>query len=284
MTSPLLHERTEKQLREYLARPSHALLVTGASGLGKSLILEWVTSELLGKKIDTRNNAAIRYIEPDARQTIPIEVIQNLRQFTKIQTTGKGIDRVIIIRDAECMSHEAETALLKLLEEPPAGVVILLSAMSPTLLLETIRSRVTQIEIIPPRKAVLAEYFDLKLESPEFQKAYSISQGAVGIMQRILRDGGVYQPLETAKSFVGLSMYEKLTRVDMLSKDRGDTLHFLEALLTLYRILCHARAAKSDREGVRTFHQKVEAVQATIESIASNGSMKLQLDALILHL
>ena len=53
--------------------------------------------------------------------------------------------KVYIVENADCMNIAAQNAALKLLEEPPAGVVILLCAVNTRQLLPTVRSRCTQI-------------------------------------------------------------------------------------------------------------------------------------------
>ena len=53
--------------------------------------------------------------------------------------------KVYILENADCMNIAAQNAALKLLEEPPAGVVILLCAVNPRQLLPTVRSRCTEV-------------------------------------------------------------------------------------------------------------------------------------------
>lgn len=53
--------------------------------------------------------------------------------------------KVYIIKDAQFMNREAQNAALKLLEEPPAGVIFILCATSPMALLQTVRSRCVEI-------------------------------------------------------------------------------------------------------------------------------------------
>jgi len=53
--------------------------------------------------------------------------------------------KVFVIHEAECMNTQAQNALLKLLEEPPGGVVLILSTATPTMLLETVRSRCIEL-------------------------------------------------------------------------------------------------------------------------------------------
>ena len=73
--------------------------------------------------------------------------------------------KVYIIRDADAMNGAAQNALLKVLEEPPRFVSILLVAASPASLLETVRSRCVTLHVggedaVPPPEArAMAERF-----------------------------------------------------------------------------------------------------------------------------
>ena len=55
--------------------------------------------------------------------------------------------KVYIVEEAELMNLNAQNAALKLLEEPPAAVVLILCVPSPELLLETVRSRCALISL-----------------------------------------------------------------------------------------------------------------------------------------
>ena len=52
-----------------------------------------------------------------------------------------------IVEEADRMNLNAQNAALKLLEEPPAGVIILLCVENPSLMLETVRSRCSVIYV-----------------------------------------------------------------------------------------------------------------------------------------
>ncbi len=64
-----------------------------------------------------------------------------LAQIMANEANGKAF----IIHEAELMNVQAQNALLKLLEEPPAGVVLILSTSTPAMLLETVRSRCVEL-------------------------------------------------------------------------------------------------------------------------------------------
>ena len=55
--------------------------------------------------------------------------------------------KVYIIEDADRMNLNAQNAALKLLEEPPQGVIFLLCVENPGLMLETVRSRCAVINV-----------------------------------------------------------------------------------------------------------------------------------------
>lgn len=55
--------------------------------------------------------------------------------------------KVYIIEEADRMNLNAQNAALKLLEEPPAGVILLLCVENPGLMLETVRSRCAVISV-----------------------------------------------------------------------------------------------------------------------------------------
>lgn len=72
-----------------------------------------------------------------------------VRQLS-MQSYSGGM-RVLLLGDVDFATQHAANALLKFLEEPPAGVVMLVTTATPGRLLETIRSRV--IEVRFPRLA-----------------------------------------------------------------------------------------------------------------------------------
>lgn len=68
-------------------------------------------------------------------------------------TSSRGGAKVILIHPAEAMNLQAASALLKTLEEPPAGVRLLLASAAPARLLPTVRSRCQVLRLQPPDAA-----------------------------------------------------------------------------------------------------------------------------------
>lgn len=68
------------------------------------------------------------------------------------KTSARGRGKVLLIHPAEAMNLQAASALLKTLEEPPAGTRLALGVSDPALLLPTVRSRCQRVALpAPPR-------------------------------------------------------------------------------------------------------------------------------------
>ncbi len=66
-----------------------------------------------------------------------------IRQLS-LQSYSGGM-RVLLLGDLDFATHEAANAMLKLLEEPPSGLVMIVTTSTPGRLLETIRSRLIDV-------------------------------------------------------------------------------------------------------------------------------------------
>lgn len=87
-----------------------------------------------------------RLTDDKGKQKREISVDQIRRMIGDAYVLPNEADRkVYIIEEAETMNTAAQNAALKLLEEPPAGVIFLLCTSNPEQLLPTVRSRCAEI-------------------------------------------------------------------------------------------------------------------------------------------
>lgn len=93
------------------------------------------------------NHPDISVIQPEnGKKTISVATVRQIRADAYIKPHSAD-GRVFIIDGAHRMNVQSQNALLKVLEEPPVGVVFILTVTSRTELLETVRSRCTLITI-----------------------------------------------------------------------------------------------------------------------------------------
>ena len=93
--------------------------------------------------------------EPDKR-SITVGQARQLRADAQV-LPNEAERKVYILIHADTMNDQAQNPLLKTLEEPPSFAVFLLLAANEHLLLETVRSRCTQLPVPPPLETAEAE-------------------------------------------------------------------------------------------------------------------------------
>lgn len=152
----------------------HAWLLTGKSGLGKKSFALAAAHELVGGGPDPARHPGILVLtygprtkedEKKRDDGKPHELARSIRvgQIREIQrrlTTRPtlGERRAVIIDPADDLEPPAANALLKSLEEPPAGTYFLLVSHSPARLLPTIRSRCRTLRFAPLHDDEMARF------------------------------------------------------------------------------------------------------------------------------
>jgi DNA polymerase-3 subunit delta' len=104
---------------------------------------------------------------------------------------SRGRARVFIVRDAERMNEDAQNALLKTLEEPPALTRLILVTSSAGRLLPTIRSRCQRVtfDLLPAEFVQQRLIVELKLAPATARMLAGLSGGSVGWALRAQRIG-----------------------------------------------------------------------------------------------
>jgi len=147
------HENAAEALAARFAdgRLPHGLLLTAPEGWGLHILANWLALHLLGVEVDrSAENLAhpdLRWIKPEGA-VIPIDVVRALVTFS-VGTPQSASCKVAVIVDADCLNRSAANALLKTLEEPPAGTYLLLTSCHAGRLPPTIRSRCQVVQLRP---------------------------------------------------------------------------------------------------------------------------------------
>jgi DNA polymerase-3 subunit delta' len=280
----VLHPASEKQLAAAAKSPAHAILLAGPSGSGKALAVHSLGEMILRLPVGSLDKYAYARTISSENGSIGIERVREVEQFLGLKVpTQQAINRVVIIEDANTMTPEAQNALLKTLEEPPAGTVLLLTSTNEKALLPTIASRVQVLRLRRPEKAVLTKHFtEQGKNADQIERAYTISGGLPGLMTAVLADTEhpLLRATELARQLLSQSAYERLLVVDALSKDKEQT----ASLVYILEQMAHVSLQSATGPSASRWQSILAAAYGTSEAIESSAQLKLALTNLMLHL
>lgn len=128
-----------KSLLEYVSqrRVPHCILFSGPPGTGKTTLARILANKLhceLGD-LSELNAASTRGID---------EVRERIERRLRYSPLSGGDNRAWILDEAHKLTNDAQSSLLKTLEEPPSKVYFMLCTTHPAKLIPTIRDRCTQ--------------------------------------------------------------------------------------------------------------------------------------------
>lgn len=288
MANLVLHPKTRSQLERFIATPSHALLLTGATGMGKQTIAAFVVSELLATPTEKLpSHPYVAMVSPQDQSSVPIETIRGLQKFLQLKTTGStALRRAIIIERADVMTTEAQNAFLKLLEEPPADTVIILTAENKQSMLPTILSRLQHIQVYVPDAEELRRHFAAQADATAVEQARLLSRNLPGLMYSLLmgEDHPLKPAIQTAKELLVLSPFERLARVESLTKQKGQTAQLLDALLRIAQSAIDQATEKQDNAKITKWHNIRKELAAAQDALDRGANTKLVLTKMLLHI
>ncbi len=199
-----------------LRRIPHAILIDGDKGTGRHTLARYIAQAAVCGKDNapcgecrscrvakSGAHPDITFISPEeGKKFINVGQIRTLRAeaFVKPHMSKR---RVFVINTAETMNESAQNAFLKVLEEPPEGVIFILVSLSASELLETVVSRCTRLSLVPPDIDTAIRYIS---ENTDYGReliaaAAEETGGNIGAALGILSDGGG-EKSDTVEKFI----------------------------------------------------------------------------------
>lgn len=178
----------------------HSLLFSGTRGCGKTTTARIVAmvlncqkpkdGEPCGKCDSCKCALEGRHdeiIELDAASNNGVDDVRSLQETIRYTTRGH---RVVILDEVHMLSKPAFNALLKLLEEPPKGLTLILATTEPNKLLPTVVSRCQRYDFKDVDTSTLVDYYT-SICTKEGMDLSAAKQAAV-IANGSVRDGLSY--------------------------------------------------------------------------------------------
>ena len=183
----------------------------------------------------------LRMARAPGKMTLGVEAVRGLRE--SVRAVPNDLDlKIYIIEDADTMTVQAQNALLKILEEPPAHACFILTCENRTQMLETIRSRCVVLTMQPVDWADAAPLLRERLpgrSDEELHRALELFGGFLGQVIAGVGDGTFARALELtpqfAQALIAPDELTLLTLTGKLEKDKELTVGVLTGLRLVLR-------------------------------------------------
>lgn len=191
--------------------------------------------------------------------------------------------RAVLLYHVERMNEESANALLKVMEEPPEGVLFLLTADSLAGVLPTIRSRCISFAVAPVSPEDCARYCTAQGVGAKDAALYSaLFDGHIGTVLAAARDEArreqVDRALALAKAAAARDSYAAAVLLAAYEKDKAGA----SALLADFRAVAAAGLRDSPHSPVEgeTARKALGAADAAMQQIGAQVNPKIVLSVL----
>ena len=291
-------------------RLTHSILLVGEEGLGAGFAARCVAADYLYPQGGAPAEALLRgeccraVGKPGKRDSGQIEtgIVREAISVTGMGAGGKYLvsqvtamrseifntslsaeGRAVLLYHVERMNEESANALLKVMEEPPEGVLFLLTADSLAGVLPTIRSRCISFAMAPVSPADCARYCTAQGVDKKDAELYSeLFDGHIGMVLAAARDEArraqVDKAMTLAKAAAAGDSYSAAVLLAAYEKDKAGA----AALLTDLRAVAAAGLRGVSRAPVQgeTARRTLVAADAAIQRLNAQVNHKITLTVL----
>ena len=270
---------------------SHAYIFSGEEGSGKMMLAEAFATMLLCeepgddacgqchscKQSISHNNPDIIYVKRDEdKKAIGVDVVREQINNDIVLKPYSGKYKVYIVDEAEKMNPQAQNALLKTIEEPPAYAILLLLTSNHNSLLQTILSRciTVQMKTIPTEQIVKLLMQKYQIVDYQAQVAASFAQGNIGKAIDLAGSEAFnqlkYDMLNVVRKAENMDEYELSEQVKLLASYKSNTDQMLDLMTLWYRDVLLYKATQAESRLLfqeNIYDIKEQAEQSTYEGI-----------------
>ncbi len=243
---------------------SHAYILNGERGSGKKMLANLFAQTLLceqgGKdpcnqchsclQAQSGNHPDIIHVTHEKPGSISVEEIRTQVVSTVEIRPYESAYKVYIIPQADQMTVQAQNALLKTLEEPPAYVVLLLLTENADQLLPTVTSRCVMLKLRNIKDTLIQKYLTESLQVPEDRAdlCTAFAQGNLGRAMMLAQSDSFDEIRKEAVYLLThvdeMEMEDIVEAVSSVTQYKLEVTDYLDILMIWYRDVLYYKATK----------------------------------------
>lgn len=286
----------QEQMKEYLQNAltqkkiSHAYIIQGEQFSGKEFVAkvfaaalqcERQEAEPCGechscKQFQTGNQPDVIYVGHEKPNSIGVEDVRSQINGDIAIKPYSSPYKIYVINEGEKMTPQAQNALLKTLEEPPAYVVILILTTNLEGLLPTILSRCVVLRMKPVKDELVKEYLKKELMIPDYKAdiCAAFARGNIGRAKQLATseefDNIRNEALSLVKNIRGMELHEVMAAVKKIREYYHINVNeYLDVLSIWYRDVLLFKATNDTNHLI--FREEIPYIRKAADKSAYEG-------------
>lgn len=247
---------------------SHAYILNGPDDSGKMMLAEAFAETLQCEKggsepcgschscmqAESHNQPDIIYVTHEKPNTLGVEDIRHQLNEDIILKPYSSRYRIYIVDEAEKMNVQAQNALLKTIEEPPAYGIILLLTTNADSFLPTILSRCVRLDLKAVADSKIRSLLMEKYQVPDYQAeiCLAFAQGNVGKAIRLASSDNFNEMknsvIQLIKRLDDIDLYEMTEAIKQITEYKLQINDYFDLIMIWYRdVLLYKATADANR-------------------------------------
>lgn len=250
------HEQVIEHMQTAIGkdRVSHAYIINGEAGSGKKMLADIFSATLQCEEQGTTPCGKCKSCLQASSSNHP-DIIKVIHEKASISVDdirmqlNTDIDikpysskyKIYIIDEADKMTEQAQNALLKTIEEPPAYAIIMLLVTNKDKLLQTILSRCVILNLKPVSSDLIADFLMREYQIPDYNAHISarFSQGNLGKAIKYSTseefDETKDKILHLLKYIENMQVYEIMDGIKRLGEHKLEIYDYIDIMMLWYR-------------------------------------------------
>jgi len=284
-------EQIKEHLRNALStgKVSHAYIINGEKSSGKEFVSKVFAMALQCEKgeVDpcqechsckqalSGNHPDIIRVTHEKPNTISVDDIRKQVNGDVAIKPYSSPRKVYLINEAEKMNVQAQNALLKTLEEPPAYAVILLLTSNVNTFLPTILSRCVMLNMKPVPDELVKKYLCNQLQVPDYKAEVcaAFARGNIGKAKALASseefDNIKAEALSLLKYIQDMELNEIIAAVKKITEYKLEINDYLDICAIWYRDALLFKATNDVNHLI--FREEIQALRRTAQRSSYEG-------------